>query len=267
MNIPAGWKQAEVPTCIDDLCREIHKLCDTNTVACRGEPRPYPERISCFGRLCPELENSSEIERMLYDQFWHGALPHLTPSEAYMASQTVMSRLVLMQHHGVPTRVLDWTASPWVAAYFAAQSPADEDGFVWAFSLDAEQAGRPSKWNSLAPLAHEKSPNKFFDSLETAPQFVMVYSLNIATPRTYAQQALVTLAHPWNHDHVALLGRCLNEQKGTVLKIPASLKKGLMERLRKMNVSGATLFPGVDGIGRFLREGVEYRIPGWLITD
>lgn len=266
MPIPEGWKLASVPTSIDDLCTEIHRLCDTDSVACRGESSFYESRTSCFGRLCPDLDNAPEMEMMLFKQFWHGALPYLTQAEGYMASQTVMSRLVLMQHHGVPTRLLDWTRSPWVAAYFAAQRPANQDGFVWAFSLDAAQAGRPAEWHSLLPLAHERDPAKFFGSLQTTQEFVMAYSLNVATPRTYAQQALVTVVNPWKHDHVALLGRCLTKQPGTVLKVPAGLKKGLMERLHRMNVSGATLFPGVDGIGRFLREGVEWRMPGWQIT-
>lgn len=39
-----------------------------------------------------------------------------------------------MQHHGAPTRLLDWTASPYVAAYFATQQDGSKcDGAVWCF--------------------------------------------------------------------------------------------------------------------------------------
>ena len=52
----------------------------------------------------------------------------------------ILDSTTLMQHYGAPTRLLDWTISPWVAFYFAVQDRPDDDALIWTFNRDELEA-------------------------------------------------------------------------------------------------------------------------------
>jgi hypothetical protein len=159
----------------------------------------------------------------------------------------------LMQHYGVPTRLIDWTASAYVAAYFAVESHWDVDGAVWIM--------HPSSLKSVPTHLDADKTRKFVELLTHAGSSPDVYAFPAAqlSDRMAAQQGHFTLsANVLGDQESAIYDACIappwDEENAVKLVIPATIKPEFLIQLRSMNVTGRSLFPGPDGFGRSLAE-------------
>src|SRR6266487_3529676 len=89
--------------------------------AFRGQPNAASDLKPSLARIMPAGTTPAravEIESHLLAEFRAQAHLHVAPTDLPDLRDT-LAWLTLMQHHGAPTRLLDWTKSPYVAAYFA----------------------------------------------------------------------------------------------------------------------------------------------------
>ena len=168
-----------------------------------------------------------------------------------------------MQHFGAPTRLLDWTASLFVALYFAARGHRSDDGAVYLVHVSTLNAAMHEAYGKAAELG-TATDDRFTDA--AAPETVHLVERKTALPRRMTvQQGGFMLCENIHGDIESILAERIEvvadeaKELHRKLIVPAALKPEIMRRLREMNVTRATLFPDLDGVGGSLNEMVMWR--------
>jgi hypothetical protein len=172
--------------------------------------------------------------------------------------------IALAQHHGVPTRLLDWTHSPWVAAYFAAVTAlrtkatqlSDCKIVVWAFdSLMSVVVPEADDDDDVVvgrvPGAVEVVTTPYGNNRNLAAQQGVHLVYRLAQP---PQAMAVIQRDPF--DHALRFAHATAEEEKVLFKfvLPPTEAGALLRLLKKTGVTGATLFPGFDGVARAMEE-------------
>jgi hypothetical protein len=177
---------------------------------------------------------------------------------------SVWNWLSLAKHHGLPTRLLDWSFSPYVALHFATGQleKFDVDGVVWAVDYFKVHQHLPDKLT--AELKREGSDvltvdmlSKVASSLEelealSDTDFVIFFEPPSIDERIVNQYALFSLfSNPrailanWLPDHTEMYFKII---------IPAELKWEIRDKLDQANITERVLFPGLDGLSSWLKR-------------
>lgn len=198
-----------------------------------------------------------EIERSAMLEFQKQAHLYVPPRMAF--TDDAAGTWAVMQHYGAPTRLLDWTRSPYVALYFAV-THGEGDGAVWLLDAHALQAAGRRRQPDLLARAETAATRAQVLLDPDAPATVYLTDLHLQTDRMAAQQLLFTLSPRILADHGELIARTLGrdgERAWQKLIVPEACKPEFVRRLRTMNITARTLFPGLDGVGRAIGELVR----------
>jgi hypothetical protein len=183
---------------------------------------------------------------------------------SFIGDESLWNWLALAQHHGLPTRLLDWTYSPLVALHFATDNLAyyEHDGEVWAVNFTETNRRLPRALRAVLDaegsdvftgemLSEVAETLEAFDAL-SGESFVVFLEPPSVDDRIVNQAALFSvmsnpchLLHDWLDRHPDAYRRII---------IPAGIKWEIRDKLDQVNVNERVLFPGLDGLGRWLKR-------------
>lgn len=191
--------------------------------------------------------------------------------------------LAIAQHHGLPTRLMDWTYSPYVALHFsiANHEKFNIDGVIWVVNFQETHERLPKEMRSCLyaegaqaftvellstltrqgrslPSAEEISFSNVirsleeFDELSRSQEFLLFFEPPSLDERIVNQFALFSVMpsceraiDDWLFHHPELCRRII---------IPAEKKWEFRDKLDQCNITERVLFPGLDGLGSWLRR-------------
>lgn len=225
---------------------------------CRGQSK-------CYGSLLPTIDRDSTkglscfekltLERQSIDLF-RSTVQYFADSREQEAKSNDLIALMLLRHYNVPTRLLDWSLSPYVAAYFSVCSDDEKDGEIWGFDERLyEQKGR-KQWTKYPETTIDGSgdPSKFDYSLTTAfgvqePSDWFVCQFYVGFPRQIAQEGAYSITARFGRDHAEAIAHLLKKSDHYHwYVIRANLKPALRRTLReKHGIWRGSLFPDVAG--------------------
>jgi hypothetical protein len=163
----------------------------------------------------------------------------------------------IMQHYGAPTRLLDFTFSAYVAAYFALES---------GIRNSAVYCLKRTLFKQVDEEEYEDVDKIYENILDTEYDDVLhVWEPKYPTQRLMAQQGVFLVPSTNKVSHEKIVGYyddAISEENFLKVIIPARLRSTGLKQLRKMNITSSNLFPGLDGFCRSFKHQSLFPLGG-----
>lgn len=189
--------------------------------------------------------------------------------------ESIWESMIIAQHHGLPTRLLDWTYSPLIALHFATDHIDDKktieyDSVIWAVRLKEINDLLPQKYINLIKI--HKTTHITFELLKELKIDINTYDNDMgkdsfiffeppSMDMRIVNQASVFAILPRKLDPLDEFLKAMPKEKIDAYKIiiPKDKMYVLRDQLDSMNINERILFPGLDGTAKWVRRRLSYR--------
>ena len=178
-----------------------------------------------------------------------------------LPGNSIWVQLSVAQHHGLPTRLLDWTVSPQVALHFATaeEEHFEKDAAIWCIDAGEARKFLPDKLRKIlseeyaflfsVEMLEVIKSLKEFDDFE---KFVLFFEPPSLDSRIINQWGIMSVMsgaalslNEFLKDHESIYYRII---------IPREIKWEIRDKLDQNNLTERMLFPGLDGLSRWLKR-------------
>jgi hypothetical protein len=173
-------------------------------------------------------------ERDLIDEFHRLSMPYI--SKEMISNQWDL--LSIAQHHGLPTRLLDWTTNPLVALYFAFKEPDNniKNRMLWLLVISKDEL---ADCNTLTPYNCNRT---------------VAFKPNHITQRLISQNGWFTV-HSYvkaKNSFIKLNNNKIYKDKLFEFQFANKSRNEILTRLDNLGINECSLFPGLDGLCKYL---------------
>lgn len=207
----------------------------------RGQRQPYKLRTAFHRR------GRYDLQRFINEDI-QSLHKHLSAKTKHVFNLDIAKEngafFNLAQHHGYPTPLLDWTYSPYVAAFFAFRNIPKNNipkGNVRIFLFDQDLWKQDWKQLGMLDIA--------------GLHLSIIDFIAIENERMIPQQSVTTVTNVNDIESYIAYRESQSKHKYlTAVDIPASERNIVMDDLQFMGITAGSLFPGLDGVCESLRE-------------
>jgi len=228
---------------VNEYLKYVEGLGHAGTILFRGQRDDHP-LLPKIGRKRVTLGSTSSTkstddkEKLIIDEFRKKSIPHLkTPVK------NDWELLALAQHHGLSTRLLDWTTSPLVALWFVVRNDISKDrkkdyGVVWVYELEDGDVLDDSDV-TLSPFSLTRTK---------------VFLPSHISPRITAQNSVFTVhkyisLHDWFYRFESNVREKVKLHK---IKIYTDFFEEIRRHLDSYGINESSMFPDLDGLSKYI---------------